>query len=242
LNGNRTVTLENNGCGNDGISSAGPVKDGWVGAAFGGGGYFEVTFKFDPQTVTNSKTGNWPAWWSMAIEHMASLPSAHWPGQAARYDHYIEPDLFEWDVSDYGDPPGKSYAGAMVDWSAMWPKMVRKIQPWPKFVVTTPSTTDFRQYHKFGWLWVPATATTEGYAQYYFDDQPTTDRVSWTQFTNQTPTPAGQMDPWTFGILDRQHLVLILGSGASGAMTIQSVNVWQKSTRYNGKNGVIPAY
>jgi hypothetical protein len=245
LNSDGSITLENNGGGfNDGIQSVGIVKGGWVGTVFGGGGYFEAILKFDPQTVTNVAKG-FPAWWSIAIEHEDKNLN-QWPGQAKGYAHYAEPDFFEWNIDGMEGVPPKTYNGSMIDWSGIFtPETgypVRKLTPWKTKFNTTPSATDFNQYHKFGWLWVPATATTKGYAQYYFDDQPSTDRVSWTQFTHQAPTPAKQMDPWTFGILDQQQLVLILGSGATGAMTVQSVNVWQKSDRSNGKDGVIPTY
>ena len=41
------------------------------------------------------------------------------------------------------------------------------------------------------------------------------------------------MTPWTFGILDQQHVVLILGTGPGEPMTIESVNVWQASAANN---------
>ncbi|MDD5675683.1 MAG: chitobiase/beta-hexosaminidase C-terminal domain-containing protein, partial [Chitinivibrionales bacterium] len=47
------------------------------------------------------------------------------------------------------------------------------------------------------------------------------------------------MDSWTYGVLDQQHLVLILGSGSRGPMTVQSVNAWQKSDYYNAHDGKI---
>jgi hypothetical protein len=248
LNNDGSVTLEYTSASNDGMATAGMVKGGWIGTVFGGGGYFEATLKFDPDMVTNRAKG-FPAWWSIAIEHFARSvtgQTSQWPGQPPGFEHYIEPDFFEWNIDGVDKVPPKTYNGSMIDWSGIWTRAhgmpVSKQTPWTTKWNTTPSTTDFRQYHKYGWLWVPATATTKGYAQYYFDDQPTTDRVSWTQYTNQEPTPAQQMDPWTFGILDQQHLMLILGSGDRGAMTVESVTVWQKSDRYNGKDGVIPPF
>ncbi len=49
-----------------------------------------------------------------------------------------------------------------------------------------------------------------------------------------------QIQSWTFGILDQQHLCLCIGNTGSGAVTVSSVNVWQNSTLYNGINGIIP--
>ncbi len=175
MNGDGSGTFENNSNGSPwsaGFPNGG--SDGrWVGTVFGGGGYFEATLKFDPNTVTNTSAG-WPAWWSLAIEHCAYMPQQQWPGQVTNYMHFIEPDFFEWDVPTYGNPQEESYGGAMHDWSGVYTTNgypYNVAQPWPGFVITTPSATDFTQYHKYGWLWVPATATKNGYAQYYFDGQ-----------------------------------------------------------------------
>jgi hypothetical protein len=53
----------------------------------------------------------------------------------------------------------------------------------------------------------------------------------WTKFDNQPPPPTNQ--PWAFGRLDQEHLVLILGTGPNEPMTIRSVNVWQASDSNN---------
>jgi hypothetical protein len=101
------------------------------------------------------------------------------------------------------------------------------------FLVQTPLNTDFTQYHSFGFLWVPATTATLGYAQYYFDNEPTSDIVTWAPYTGEAPPPG--LAPWTFGILDSQHLALLLGNGPNEPMTIRSVNVWQASAAANIK-------
>lgn len=239
LNLDGSVTLANNSGANMGISTACTTQDGrWVGKVFGGGAYFEAVLKFDPKTV-DARVGC-PAWWALAIEHAADLPTVHWDGQAPGYRHYIEPDFFEYDVPDYGNPPGKSYGGAVHDWSGIYPDMINKTQPWPGQVITTPRRTDFTKYHKYGFLWVPATATARGYGKYYFDDRPMAGGVSWARFENQKPTAPDSMDPWTYGIIDQQHLALILGSGGPAPMTVQSVSVWQKSAAQNGRDGRLP--
>jgi len=91
--------------------------------------------------------------------------------------------------------------------------------------------THFSAYHTYGLLWVPAIATTNGYIQYYFDGEPVGQPITWAQFTNESPasTPADQ----DFGIVDLQHLVVILGTGTQYPMTISAVSVWQKSADDN---------
>jgi hypothetical protein len=100
------------------------------------------------------------------------------------------------------------------------------------YQIATPANTDFREYHRYGVLWVPATKQTQGYLQYYFDGKPTGDRLSWSQY-NDEPPPPGKSAPWTFGVVDRQHMVLILGTGNNLPMTVRWVNVWQKSDSQN---------
>jgi len=94
-----------------------------------------------------------------------------------------------------------------------------------------PSNIDWTQYHKIGFLWVPATSSTNGSATYYLDRQQMGDAATWAQFTGQSPPPTGQ--PWTFGILDSQHLAIMIGTGTNQPMTVQSVNVWQASAAGN---------
>ncbi|MDD5673608.1 MAG: chitobiase/beta-hexosaminidase C-terminal domain-containing protein [Chitinivibrionales bacterium] len=249
LNSDASVTLKNNSGAGMGIASAGENSKGggWVGTAFGGGGYFEAIFKFDPDLVSGSGFF-WPAWWSISIEHC--LNSAQWVGQASGYEHFVEPDFFEYDVASW---LGKNYyGGAFHDWSGVYDPIipyVNKTQPPPpaarSFCIAAPGIdaagAGWKQYHKVSFLWLPATATTNGHGYFCFDDQKTTDSVSWTLYTNQAPSSPTTMDPWTYGIIDSQHLVLILGNGCSSPFTVQSVNVWQKTGYYNGVNGVMPA-
>jgi hypothetical protein len=81
---------------------------------------------------------------------------------------------------------------------------------------------------------VPATATTQGFFDAYFDGQRIGYTLSWTQYTNQPPTPVGQ--PWGLGRIDQQHFLFILGTGAGETFTIKSVNVWQKDASGNMSN------
>ncbi len=92
-------------------------------------------------------------------------------------------------------------------------------------------STDFTQYHTYGFLWVPASAAGEGYAEFYFDRSPVGKKIVWAKLTNQDGVPDGQ--PWKFGVLDNQHLALILGTVVGKPMTVASVNVWQASDKQN---------
>ena len=236
LNKGGGITLDGKPGASASINSASPAPGGWVGSAFGGGGYFEATLKFNPEdSISAVDKKAWPAWWSMSIEHMAGLPGQQWPGQPAGYAHFIEPDFFEYDVWSFS--PHQWYGGAVHDWYGEWKKTCLdgfcNVSNAPgggtnfgNFQVRTPVHTDFTRYHRFGFLWSPATAASKGYAVYYFDGKPTNDKVTWSLLTDQPPPPG--KTSWTFGIIDQQHLVLVLGTGVNEPMTVKSVDVWQK--------------
>ena len=90
-----------------------------MGIAFGGGGYF--AFRFDPQDVIKNSFKGWPSWWSMAIEHMSGMATRQWPGQQKGYEHFIEADFFEYDLSDYVISGRWNYFGeALHDWFGLY--------------------------------------------------------------------------------------------------------------------------
>jgi hypothetical protein len=222
---NSDGSLQMVGAGNSQIVTAATLGNrNWVGTAFGGGGYFEATLKFDPALV-NTANG-WPAFWSMAIEHLVDVGDDQWAGQAAGYNHFIEADFFEYDLGR-----GPRYIGALHDWYGL-------------YNVTCSAfcgvTSDYKRrgirgvnwnaYHTVGMLWVPATSTTEGYAAFYLDNVKMGTTVTWSQFTSQPPPPA---KPWTFGVFDGQHISLVLGTGVNQGLTVQSVKVWQSTGANN---------
>ena len=88
-----------------------------------------------------------------------------------------------------------------------------------------PAVTDLNQYHRYGFLWVPATAMKKGYAKYFFDGKEIGTGWSWEQFTNQGPPPC---PPWLYSIIDKEHRILVLSTGTDKPMTVKAVDVWQK--------------
>jgi hypothetical protein len=198
------------------------------GTAFGGGGYFEASLKFNSNSFLNKH--GCPAFWAMALEHLVPLPPVQWPRMPKGYEHFIEVDILEFNHADT-----RQYTGTMHEWYGTIRSCsgfyCQATPPYSSLIRRVPLNTNFSQYHKYGFLWVPATRSTKGYAEYYFDGKKIGDRTSWSQYTNQPPPPGSQ--PWTFGIIDKQHLVLILGTGYKQPLTIRSVNVWQASAAQN---------
>ena len=285
------------------ITSAVATGDGniYAGSAFGGGGYFEATLKFNPALLpnpntTNSSTaagnnilhfssvpsniiagqyvtdstssnvipagtkvlstttttitltsnvtgtgvgngdtisfnGGWPAWWALAYAGTISPTPDQWSGQAAGYRHNVETDFMEY----LSTTTPASYGGTLHDWYGIYNVTcgagLCQVASQNNNRIPPP-IQDLTQFHKYGFLWVPATVSTSGYAKFYFDDIQLGNTITWTQFTNQSPPPTSSTS-WTFGILDYQQLVLILGTGPGQPMTVKSVKVWQTNTSSN---------
>jgi hypothetical protein len=235
VNADGSATLFGDTTGPNGqLATASPAANGrgFVGVAFGGGGYFEATLRFNPQDVARNDLQGWPSWWSMAIEHLINRGGAQWPGQEKGYEHFIEVDFFEYDLRDYiKRGQWNAFGGAMHDWFGLPSEGYKRVTT-PHFVVVreVPSITDFTQNHRYGFLWVPATGARTGYAEYYFDGQKVGSTVAWkhNDFGDPPPRP-----PWLFSVIDSNHLVLILGTGVGEPLTVTSVEVWQASDDKN---------
>jgi hypothetical protein len=175
INSDGSVTLGGDTTGPNGeISTASYLGSAgsYVGTAFGGGAYFEATLKFNPANVVSQGFVGWPSWWAMAWEHlMQTTTQQQWPGQASNYLHYAEVDFFEYNAS--GFVPTNGYDFYSIDYHD-WYGVNSANQITPQYLQTQTyigaSSPDLTQWHKYGCLWVPATATTLGHLQYYFDD------------------------------------------------------------------------
>jgi hypothetical protein len=242
LNSDSSVTLLGDKTGAVGsLLSVAPYRgtNSYVGTAFGGGAYIEAVFNWDPaQMVATHPAGGphyaYPSFWSLPMEGTIIVNGDQWVGQASGYKHNVEVDFFEADTP--WNP--KIYGVGMHDWYGIQNKTCNpglcKISPKPAGVKAPPDGTNFKSYHTYGFLWVPATATSSGYVDAYFDGERTGYKVSWTQYTNQAPTPVGKT--WAFGKTDQQHMFFILGTGVGETYQVKSVNVWQRNTSNNMTN------
>jgi hypothetical protein len=216
---------------------------GFVGTAFGCGAYMEAEFRFDDSRIKEPNgTINWPSFWTMSVEHLVGTPEQNWPGQQPGYLHFAEFDIFEkvW--------PGAKYVATIHDWFGVQLKTCSNnaqfcsIDSYDSNSIPVPAGTDFGRFHRAAMIWVPATETSRGYAKFYFDRTEVGAAQSWTQFKDEPPPPVNSKSPWvsnlpswSYGIVDKQHLALVLGSG-SIPMTVRSVDVWQGDHACNVSN------
>jgi hypothetical protein len=240
LNADHSVTLMGDTTGPNGelmTATAAYNAAKFVGTAFGGGAYIEAEFKFNPADVVAAKTKGWPSFWSLPLEASVLNNSDQWVGQAPGYRHSVEADFFEYLLAT--DAPTLAYGASMHDWYGIANVTCPRGLCQEHFLSNegkrlAPAGTDFTQYHRYGFLWVPATATTKGYVRFYLDGRAIGPDRQWTQYTDQPAPPNSQ--PWAFGRLDQQHLMLIIGTGPNEPLTVRSVNVWQASAAQNLHN------
>lgn len=121
---------------------------------------------------------------------------------------------------------------------------------------------DYTQYHTYGFLWVPATSTTQGYTQYYFDNTAVSNKLFYNLYNpNAAPPPVANAatncvpsiyisdhnsvvctvpasSAWS--VMDTRHLMFIFGGATGSTVTFQSMSVWQATNQGNLVNGVTP--
>jgi len=245
-NDDGTITLLGGGKSNGQVASAESAPEGrFRGIAFGGGAYFEAVFKFDGWQNSRENTKplsyGFPSFWSMAIEHLASQADDQWPGQKKGYKHFIEFDFFEYDAANT-ERSDSVYSGSVHDWYGIWD--VTCPNPAGRYcnvqnnsqerLRDVPVETDFSAFHTYGTLWVPATETTDGYLEWYFDGVQVGDRASWKKWAQ--PSAISTPGTFAFSVADLQHVALVLGTGTPYQMTVKQISVWQASTNNNLTN------
>jgi len=112
-------------------------------------------------------------------------------GQAPGYVHSIEADFFE-AIHYAAGTPATAYGGSMHDWYGIPDKscghgLCQVSMPYRTGMRLAPIGTDFDQFHRYGFLWMPATASSVGYAEFYFDGERVGPTQQWQLFAEQPP-------------------------------------------------------
>jgi hypothetical protein len=220
-NADGSVTI--NGGGNDyggqlSTASVGTGTRKFSGIAFGGGGYFQATMSFDGPA----------AFWANDIENMngVSVGSGpnQWPGQAKGYGNWIETDIAEFDTRGV-------YGISLHNWYGIVGSGARTSTVGSGSPVS-PAGANYTVPNTYGFLWMPATASTQGYAKFYFNGEQVGNTITWNQYNPALPPPPvdqGTGGSSAYSILDKLHLALILGGSSSTPNTVYNVQVWQAS-------------
>ena len=187
-------------------ASVGTTPTNWTGEAFGGGAYFQATMSF---------TG--PAsFWANDVENMATGSTT---GQS------MSPSWIEADIAEF-DTPGV-YGFALHNWTST-ANGGQGINTLNSGSPVFPAGANYTVPNTYGLLWVPATATTQGYVKWYFDGQQVGNTIYWNQFNPNEPASANP-----YSVMDSRHMALILGAGSSTPNTVYNVQVWQASAAHD---------
>lgn len=154
----------------------------FIGVAFGGGYYAEVTAKFP----NNNNTVGWPAIWTLTLEGSAvyvnttcPLPGSNgayscpqWPNQTSGFSHQIENDWLEYINGNVGNALHESFGVYDVSCGNPSASPPTGTKPYCTQNTGLPHYAigdDHSAYHKYGMLWVPATSTAKGYTEIWYD-------------------------------------------------------------------------
>ena len=202
----------------------------WRGLAFGGGAYFEAVLHFS-NADNSALTPNWPAFWGSDIENMsqnAVTDLTQWAGQPQGFGDWIETDFFEYDRQNVGE-----YGIQIHNWYGYHDHAsVQDVRSYSSAPIKVAAGFNWADAHKYGYLWVPATATTQGYAMGFIDDVQMGPTIYWNQYDPQAP-PSPLPGTTAVSVWDSRHMILILETGPHNPMTIETVTVWQASDKDN---------
>lgn len=200
------------------------------GVAFKGGGYYEMTLSFTGD-ASNQEADGWPAYWTNAAENKSNY-SFNFLSQFPN-DEQLECDAAEW-----GKGGSNIYGAGMINWNTPSGTQSNLDTNGPgSGNITVPPGTNFAQRHRYGFLHVPATSTTNGYIRNYFDGNPVNitgnnpTGYTWSQHT-------GPGSP-TLSIMDLQHQIFIFGSGNLNPITVYAFEAWQANDSQNLR-GFVP--
>lgn len=206
----------------------------FVGTAFGGGLCVEFEISYDVHDTKSSQ--GFPAFWAMAKEHLDTQLSDQWTGQPKGFEHFAE-----WDILEAYKIKNPGFLSSWMDWYGIYQKTCPNsgyCKVASSFVNTPgaiPDRLDWEhKWHRVTGVWVPATQSKLGSIQTFVDDRPLAPPYTWKQFSNQGSPPT-KSTPWTFGIIDQQHLVLLLGSNDT-PIRVRRVRVFQSSSANNETN------
>jgi hypothetical protein len=210
---------------------------GFTGTVFGGGYYIEAELSFTTGAVslTSPLTG-FPAFWGEDIAHLTNSAASEIPDPPAPYTSYYrfaEADYMEWQGASR-NTTDSTYLMTLHDWNGTAPDYAQEVSSssLPTYGLLSVGTASFGATNKYGALYVPATATTKGYMQAYFNGTAVGNPVEWVDY-NATETLPPTLGTTAFSILDVRQLAILFGTGTNTPMTIWSLTVWQASAADN---------
>lgn len=207
-----------------------------LGTGTGGAGTYTVN---NSQTVGSELiTGgvdpdgskSWPAWWSYAGEHiidsaLSTTTNTQWVGQAAGYLLSSEPDFNEHFGTVFSNNPNN------YSFTLHWHYNTGLSSDHFNSITHNIGATSATQFNEYCTLWVPATGGSNGTMTQYLNGNLVMTQPAWAQFLNNGSTPPPP--PSYGGVLDAEHLFLVLGGTTDVPIQLKNIRVWQASSANN---------
>ena len=212
---------------------------GFVGTAFGGGACVEITLRFDPSPRSSSEPH--PSFWAMSKEHLDGSGDDQWPGKEPGFVHFVE-----WDILEYFKVKPPAFLSGWIDWFGRYIphgelrlgeqvchrpfcKSAKSFEPYRS---AFPPTLDWSSWQTVIGVWASSSAGQPGCIQTFLNGDPIASKHCW----SGTASTRSQMeDFFDFSLIDRHHMVLVIGSG-KGPIFVRSVRVYQADSHNNLSN------
>jgi len=218
------------------LSTAETAKNAqkYVGTVFRRGYYAEATISATTPNTEGLQKGGWPAFWADSLPHF--IGEAQWPGQPAGFEQWNECDFFElWQthytfsmLSWYGHS-GTSTTACASPYCRVGNNNGQNNIP-DYSVGKVPAGTKWSDFNTYGSLLVPATSTSDGYSEGYFNNSLATGKNTWAPYKSSA-TPSGlktNVGNQAFSVGDTQSDVIVLGTGPDAPMKVNMVRIWVK--------------
>jgi hypothetical protein len=193
------------------------------GVAFGGGLYAEIEWSWEnPPSPGYQNVDGWPSWWATQVESSDRFSTPELPNR----------QNLEFDNCEYMNKTDSTeYNCGIIHWHGGAGAKYSNNDAGISGSAHSPAGTDVTQRHRIGWLWVPATATSRGYIESYFDGEFNGKRYEWDEYGGGG-TP-GHDDCSPFSCIDAGHSELWFGTGTKNPLTVYSVRVYQRDRSQN---------
>ena len=72
----------------------------------------------------------------------------------------------------------------------------------------SPSGAVYTKPNRYGFLWIPATATQMGAAKWFFNDVQVGNTITWSPYDASSPPPPSESNGTAYSVLDTRHPAL----------------------------------
>lgn len=145
---------------------------------------------------------------------------------ATPFGNWVEMDILEYDAG-----VTNKFGTATHNWYGAIGYGTKTDVNWGSPFTLLP-TVSFSNVNKTGWLWVPATSTSQGFSKLFYNGVQVGNTIVWNLY-DSTIAPPPVAGTTAGSIIDTRHMAFIFNSGSGYSVTINSFTVWQATAANN---------